>query len=106
MTRLLNPAKIKQNKIWASGMGLRALLGDVQNLQSQKWRVEERERGKGAWVPRDSCRQQIRAEAAMAGAEQNTRAQTGERMGSWKEIRRPSKAGGRTQTLSLSLSLE
>lgn len=69
MTCLLNPAKTKQNKIWASGMGLRALLGDVQSLQSQKWRVEERGGGgKGAWVPRESCRQQIRAEAATAGA--------------------------------------
>lgn len=50
MTCLLNPAKTKQNKIWASGMGLQALLGDVQSLQSQKWRVEERE-GKGGLGP-------------------------------------------------------
>lgn len=31
-------------------MGLQALLGDVQSLQSQKWRVEERE-GKGGLGP-------------------------------------------------------
>lgn len=44
MTCLLNPAKTKQNKIRASGMGLQALLGDVQS--QTKWRLEERE-GKG-----------------------------------------------------------
>ena len=68
--------------------------------RSGEWRKEG---GKGAWVPRDSCRQQIRAEAATAGAEQDTRAQTGERTGGWKEIRRPRKAGGRTHSLSLPL---
>ena len=31
--------------------------------RSGEWRKGE---GKGAWVPRDSCRQQIRAEAATA----------------------------------------
>lgn len=68
--------------------------------RSGEWRKGE---GKGAWVPRDSCRQQIRAEAATAGAEQDTRAQTGERTGGWKEIRRPSKAGDRTHSFSPSL---
>ena len=50
MTCLFNPAKTKQNKIRASGMGLQALLGDVRSLQSQKWRVEERG-GKGGLGP-------------------------------------------------------
>lgn len=71
------------------------MLGDVESLQSQQRRVEGRGKD-GAWDPGDSCWQQIRAEAAPAGAEQESRAQAGMCVQGWVEIRRPNKAGGGT----------